>query len=388
MEGAGILVLGLEAQHVILLLAAGTRGDVQPYIALAKGLQAAGQHPLLVTHPEFHTLAAAHGVDCAPLLGNPSELMTHSGGQSALTFDGNWLRSLQASLAYLRLARPVYKRMLESAWQACQSRPVRAVLFGLPAPWGLYLAEALGVPAVGAFLQPVTRTSAYPSPLLPSIFSAGSIYNHLTYRFVEQAVWLPWRRLTNHWRKHTLGLLPAFPGGPLAAMQTNGTPVLYAYSQHVSKRPSNWPENHHVTGYWFLDDPDRYQPPKDLLQFLENGPPPVYIGFGSPGVRDLQRVINITFSALRSSGKRAVLGLSPSALGGVSLPEDFFAAGVASHAWLLPRMAGMLHHGGAGTTAAGLRAGLPSLVIPMAVDQFFWAQRVVALGQGMCRFRG
>ena len=373
---------------MIVLLAAGTRGDVQPYVALAKGLIAAGMPALLVTHPEFTGMAASHGVPTAPLEGNPSEWMTRAGGQSALTYDGSWLRSARASLAYLKAARPMLQRMLASAWEACRAARPSAVLFGLPAPWGIYLARALGVRAVGAFLQPVSRTPAFPSALLPSTFSAGAIYNRLTHRLVELAIWLPWRSLTNRWLVNSLGLPPAGLGGPLAALQSGRIPVLYGYSAHVAPPPSGWPASHRVTGYWFLRQPDGYTPPPALLNFLKDGPPPLYIGFGSPGARDLHSLLEIVLQALSQAGLRAVLGLPPAALdeftGYKSVPQPTFVypAGDVPHSWLLPRMAGILHHGGAGTTAAGLQAGLPALVTPMAVDQFFWAQRIAALGAG------
>jgi sterol 3beta-glucosyltransferase len=170
--------------------------------------------------------------------------------------------------------------------------------------------------------------------------------------------------------------------GPFGAMDRAGVPLLYGFSPHVVPRPADWPPNHHVTGYWFLDPDDGWQPPADLAAFLAAGPPPVYIGFGSMANRDPAEAAQIMLDALAQSGQRGVIasgwgGLTPS-----DLPDRVHMLSSIPHSWLFPRMAAVVHHGGAGTTAAGLRAGVPSIIVPFFGDQPFWGRRVAELGVG------
>ena len=234
----------------IHLLASGTWGDVQPYLALGLGLQAAGFRPVVATHAAFRPAVERWGLEYAPLADNPSDLMTAPGGQSALTYDGSWLRSARLTLDYMRRARPLYTRLLESAWYACQGAD--ALVAGLAACWAPHIAEALGVPCIWAFLQPFSRTRCFPSALLPTRFSLGKAYNWLTYPLVEQAMWQPWRGVTDRLRRTLLGLGRAPLLGPLPAVYHSGEALLYGYSAHVAPPPPDWPAHHHLTGYWFL----------------------------------------------------------------------------------------------------------------------------------------
>lgn len=362
----------------IIILASGTRGDVQPYVALGLGLQSAGYKVSIATHEPFRSLVESRGLPFLPVDGNPSDLMAAPGGESALTFDGSWLRSLRDNLNFLHAARPVYVRMLESAWQACQGTD--AVVIGLATTWGAHIAEALGVPCLWCFLQPFSRTRRYLSALLPVRLSLGGVYNGLSHRLVEQAMWLPWRSQVNRWRSSTLHLPPLSLASPYSHLYTTPVPVLYAFSRNVAPPVSDWPPWHRITGYWFLDELPGWSPPPELARFIETGAPPVYIGFGSPGTPQPLRKLEIIRQALEMTGLRAVLAFPPELLAGNSPPSAIFPAAGIPHAWLFPRMSAVVHHGGAGTTAAGLRAGLPAIITPLAVDQFFWAERLSVLG--------
>ena len=363
----------------IVLLASGTRGDVQPYLALGLGLQVAGYRAVVATHPGFRSAVEGWGLDFAALDGNPSELMTQAGGQPALTYDGNWLRSARSTLSYVRHARPLYSRMLESAWQACQGAD--ALVVGLATTWGVHIAQALCVPCLWAFLQPFGRTHLHPSALLPGRLSLGGTYNWLTYLLVEQAMWQPWRAVTNRWRK-TLQLGSSPLTGPLPGEYRQGATFLYGYSPLVASPPPDWPVHHYVTGYWFTPDLSAWSPPVELERFIESGAPPVYIGFGSPGTPRPREILQVVLRALLETGLRAVLSFPGQFLAGLSLPASIYPLQEVSHSWLFPRMAAIVHHGGAGTTGAGLRAGLPAVISPLAVDQFFWGERLSALGVG------
>jgi sterol 3beta-glucosyltransferase len=158
--------------------------------------------------------------------------------------------------------------------------------------------------------------------------------------------------------------------------------TLMGYSPHVVPHPADWPAHFHTTGYWFLDEEERWQPPAGLVDFLAAGEPPVSIGFGSMTGRDPRRLTEIVAGAVAQSGLRAVLLSGWAGLGELALPDTIYCLPGAPHSWLFPRVAAVVHHGGAGTTAAGLRAGVPSLIIPHFADQPFWGRRVHALGAG------
>jgi sterol 3beta-glucosyltransferase len=159
-------------------------------------------------------------------------------------------------------------------------------------------------------------------------------------------------------------------------------PVLYGYSQHVLPRPHDWAARYEVTGYWLLDAAGGWEPPAELVQFLEAGPPPVYIGFGSMGSKDPAAAGRLAIEALARSGQRGILAAGWGGMQATELPATVHLISSVPHSWLFPRMAAVVHHGGAGTTAAGLRAGVPSVLVPFMGDQPFWGRRVATLGVG------
>jgi sterol 3beta-glucosyltransferase len=169
---------------------------------------------------------------------------------------------------------------------------------------------------------------------------------------------------------------------PYTQLYGQAVPMLYGYSPVVVPKPSDWNEHVHVTGYWFLDHASDWQPPADLVDFLGSGPPLIYIGFGSLLSRGSEKASRIVLDALKQSGQRGVMATGWGGLSQSDLPDEVFSVESVPHDWLFPRMAAVVHHGGAGTTGAGLRAGVPSIVIPFSKDQPFWARRVKALGAG------
>lgn len=363
--------------QTVVFLASGTRGDVQPVVALGLGLRAAGLRAVIATHREFRPLVEGAGLPFALLDGNPSAWMTRAGGQSALTYDGDLIRSVRASLDYLRAVRPLYTRLLASAQTAV--RGADALVAGLATTWGLHLAEALGVPCLWAFLQPVARTRFFPSALLPFRASLGAAYNALTHRLVEQAMWQPWRSLLNAWRRQ-LGLRPAPFWGLAGRLNDPASAVMVGVSPSVLPRPTDWPAGHAVTGYWFRDDEPGWSPPAALARFVEAGRV-VSVGFGSPGTLPARRMLERVARALELADLRAVVA-APAEMGEGPRAERVFPVKSVPHHWLFPRVAAAVHHGGAGTTAYSLRAGAPTVILPQAIDQFFWGERVAALGAG------
>jgi UDP:flavonoid glycosyltransferase YjiC (YdhE family) len=169
----------------------------------------------------------------------------------------------------------------------------------------------------------------------------------------------------------------------MAHGRTAGTPWLCGFSTHVLPKPADWDEHQHVTGYWFLDEQPGWQPPEELKRFLDSGPPPVYIGFGSMAHEDPERQTHLALRALELSGQRGVLLTGWGGLTRQAMPSNVLVVEDVPHAWLFPRMAAVVHHGGAGTTAEGLRAGVPNIITAFAPnDQPAWADRVVKLGVG------
>lgn len=364
--------------HTVTILTSGTHGDIVPYIVLAHELHRAGYHAQIATHPVFAPLIRACGVPFVPVDHDPHSVLAQHPG--ALTFDGNAVRSAAATARYLRAMQPVFGAMLRDAWRACQGSDVLIVT--LATAWGQAIAERLGIPHAWALLQPWSRTAAFPTVFQPWRRSLGAAGNRATHRVVEHLVWQGWRGAVNRWRRDTLALPPLGASGPFADVYRDGTPIVYGFSAHVVPRPKDWPPSHVVTGYWVDQAPPRWQPPADLERFLAAGPPPVAVGWGSMsqghGVGLLPHVLH----ALQQAGQRAVLVGDRSMWTNVRLPHNVFAIDAVPHSWLFERVAVAIHHGGAGTTAASLRAGVPTVVVPFGVDQFFWGERVHTLGAG------
>jgi sterol 3beta-glucosyltransferase len=208
----------------------------------------------------------------------------------------------------------------------------------------------------------------------------------LTHVLAEQFLQGLTGRFFNQWRRERFHL-PAIPLGKWPYSQLHGQPLpmLYSFSPTVVPKPPDWGEHVHITGYWFLDPAPDWQPPARLVNFIESGPPPVYVGFGSMAHRNPQQTTQLVREALERSGQRGVFVAGWGGLAGDNLPHrsaDLFTLDSISHAWLFPRVAAVVHHGGSGTTGAGLRAGVPSVLVPHAGDQPLWARRVTELGVG------
>jgi sterol 3beta-glucosyltransferase len=244
-----------------------------------------------------------------------------------------------------------------------------------------HIAEKLGIPQVLALPLPTTPTRDYPYPFFAGMHLGGK-FNRFTYRLMALASAM-WAGTTNDFRVKTLGLPPLSrladllkgPDGKLI-------PVLYPYSSHLVPVPKDFPAHVHVTGYWFLDQAQNWSPPADLVRFLEAGAAPVYVGFGSMGGSQPEKRARIVLAALAKAGQRGILARGWGGLQAADLPQDMIMIDAAPHDWLFPRMAVVVHHGGAGTTAAGLRAGKPSIICPFLGDQPFWGWAVHKAGVG------
>ena len=354
----------------ILILTVGSRGDVHPYVALGVGLQAAGHTVTLATLAAFASVAAEHGLSFQPLHGEFLELLQTAEGKAAIVGKGN-------PLALLRQVTPMLRRMLDDALAA--STGAELVIYHPKALGGYSIAEKLGIPGVLALPLPLySPTAAFPSPIIP-VASLGPILNRLSHSAIVKLTSASVRGVVNRWRKEALGLPPARD-----ELRLHGRPVLrlYGYSPAVLPTPADWGSFSMATGYWFLDRPRSWEPPASLRAFLSAGLPPVYVGFGSMPTQDAASTTRMVLEALERAGQRGVLATGWGGLTAAALPPSVYMLAEAPHDWLFPQMAAVVHHGGAGTTAAGLRAGVPTVICPFFGDQPFWGRRVAKLGVG------
>jgi UDP:flavonoid glycosyltransferase YjiC (YdhE family) len=217
----------------------------------------------------------------------------------------------------------------------------------------------------------------------PAWLPFKGVFNYFSAKLSNQLFFNLMSPLVNACRKETLDLRPvkAREYWPLDSAQ-GSAPFIYGYSPAVIPKPPDWGDNQHIIGYWFLDAAQDYQPETDLLKFLAEGPPPVSIGFGSMVEHEQKAIDTLVIDALRASGQRGILMGGWSELGSGNLPDFIFRVEAVPHDWLFPCLAATVHHGGAGTTAAALRAGVPSVVVPSFGDQFYWGWRVQELGAG------
>lgn len=362
----------------IVILATGSRGDVEPYVALGKGLVNAGHTVRLVSHTTYAELINSQGVEFWPVDVDVQGI-AQSTDMQALLAGGNFLKVMSLMA---KEAEANGHLLAKVGLSACQG--MNMLLAGMG---GMYvavaLAEKLDIPVVQAYYAPFSPTRQFPSFLIPQMpFKLGGSFNRLSFHLARQVMWQGFRRADTLSRRQELDLRPAPFWGPYNGKYTQHTPTLYAFSPSVIPQPPDWGEDTHITGYWFLEQDGDWQPPPALEDFLQAGPPPVFVGFGSMASSKPEQTARIVLDALANTGQRGIL---LSGWGGMrvdDLPDSVFLLDSAPFAWLFPRMAAIVHHGGAGTTAAGLRAGVPSLVTPFFADQPFWGSRVADLGVG------
>ncbi|HIC80237.1 MAG TPA: glycosyltransferase, partial [Kiloniellaceae bacterium] len=364
----------------ILILTLGSRGDVQPYAALGGALKARGHDVTLATGQGFEGMIEAQGLVAAPLTDDVRRMIQTPEMQKAL-------RTFSGKVQAWRASKGMFRRQLDEMWAI--ARQVQPDLIAYHHPKGLAaqsIAEALGIIAIPTALIPAyIPTSAFPSPGLP-LGDLGHFGNRMSHRAV---VGLMSRLLAGQigaWRRNSLGLTTRPPRDLFAGHHPERRPVLrlHGFSRHLVPLPADWGAAEEITGYWFSDPPADWQPPEDLARFLETGPPPVYVGFGSMPAEDAEHLTRTVLEALKMAGRRAVLATGWGGLA-AGIADDLTAAEVhvletAPHAWLFPRCSAVVHHGGAGTTHEGLRWGRPSILCPVFGDQPFWGRRVLQAG--------
>ncbi len=360
----------------ITIFAAGSRGDIQPCVALGCGLQQAGYRVRLAAPQEFAAFVQAHGVEFWPLRGDVQQAMASDTGRQFLETGGaNPIRAMRAMRA---LITPVALQMAEDAAAACHDAGAILCL-GVLAAFGATIAQVRELPLLLLEPTPLLPTRAFPAPGWPIQRNLGGWLNRFSGAAMLRALWYWYAPGVNAFRARW-----GLPGASAAsfAHTLRTTPLIAAYSPTLIPPPQDWPEQAHITGYLFLEERTAWQPPPDLLAFLEAGAPPVSIGFGSMAGREPAQLARLAIEALAASGQRGLLLTGWGGLHAEATPDTVYVLESAPHSWLFPRMAAVVHHGGAGTTAEGLRAGTPAVIVPFAFDQFFWGARIQALGVG------
>ncbi len=357
----------------ITIVGIGSRGDVQPYIGLGEGLAAAGHDIRIAAQEEFRPVVESRGLSFSPIDYDPAVLLGSEEGVS-------WLESGRNPIAFMaRLVEalgPLSLKVAEGVLAATDGTDaVIASVLGVSA---YHVAEARGIPYIGAFLQPIHPTRAFPAfPLLRDLGPWGNVASA---RLGAVALELPFRRGLNAFRRDVLGLPPRRDVDFVGSLMRERVPVLYGFSPNLVPRPADWPPEARLCGYWTLRVRRDWEPDPKLAAFLEDGPPPVFVGFGSMRPRDPRRTSAIVVDALRRAGRRGIVAAGWAGLEADG--EDLHVVGEVPHDWLFPRCAAVVHHGGAGTTATAVRAGVPSFAVPFFADQFFWAARTAREGVG------
>lgn len=356
----------------IAIATLGTQGDVQPFVALALELERRGHDVVLGTNSDFEELVTRYGLAFHNLeieiqsfiAQSPVEKIVSRG--ALLNIPGIFVQGQR-----------MVDRATQRAWEMAQGADV--LIINMNTTFGIDIAEALDIPVLAAAPQPLNTTSEFPLCAYSGPTLGGSL-NRMSYSFmtVQQAYYNISR---NRQRQRVMGLGRLSSRGFFRDADGSYVPTLYCYSSVVAPRPKDWPETSVVTGYWRLEDRTGWQPSPEFRAFLEAGPPPVYIGFGSMPY-GTERNTELLAEGVARWGGRAVVSRGWGGIDTSRLPPAFFALDGAPHDRLFPLVQAAVHHGGAGTTAAGLYAGKPSFIVPQTVDQPFWGKRVRELGAG------
>lgn len=361
----------------ITILAAGSRGDIQPYFALGVGLQAAGHRVRFAAFRNFAPLVEPYGLEFAPVDADFQAIMGGADGQGLVASGGNFL---QLARGIGRTVRPILTQIGDDFWRACQGTDL--IVSGLNGVgfFGYEFGDQLGVPCVNASVVPLIATREFANLMWPWHWRLGGAYNLLTHRLTALAGWQLFGTAINQWRQTALNLPPISTRE--AEKRSAQLPMLLGISPQVLPRPRDWPAHFHLTGYWFLPRPIDFVPPADLVRFLAAGDPPVCFSFGSMTDRNSAELAHAVLEALKRTGQRGIIVTAWGGWQSIEESDRVFVIDTVPFDWLWPQCAAVVHHGGSGATSAGLRAGVPSLAVAFMADQPFWGRRIYELGCG------
>ncbi|KAL5373105.1 hypothetical protein DPSP01_012965 [Paraphaeosphaeria sporulosa] len=374
----------------IVIQVVGSRGDVQPFVALGQELQSYGHRVRIATHDCFASFVGGSNLEFFPIGGDPHDLMAYMVKNPGLIPSMSSLRE-----GDVQRKRAMVEQMLSGCWKSCiepaagESRPfvADAIIANPPSFAHIHCAQALGIPLHLMFTMPWTSTRHFPHPLANlngAKLDAGAM-NYVSYTIVEWMTWQGLGDVVNSFRSSIdLERINTTVGPNLAEMLQ--IPFTYCWSPALVPKPADWPGHIDVCGFFFREPP-QYSPPADIHRFLQSGPRPIYIGFGSIVLKDPSAMTRLILAAVRMSGTRAIISKGWSKLGSDLNPAEIDTANIlfiddCPHEWLFQHVSVVVHHGGAGTTACGLRTACPTIIVPFFGDQSFWGSMVAAAGAG------
>ncbi|KAF7898331.1 hypothetical protein EAF00_004777 [Botryotinia globosa] len=370
----------------IVIQIVGSRGDVQPFIALGQELKASGHRIRIATHANFKDFVESSKLEFFPIGGDPAGLMAYMVKNPSIIPNFDTLRSGDIG----RKRKMIYT-MLNGCWESCiMPDPTTgipfvadAIIANPPSFAHIHCAQALSIPLHLMFTMPWSPTRAFPHPLanIQNGDADPRTANYLSYGLVDMMTWQGLSDVINLWRKKALNLeaVPAMAGMGLA--EALKIPFTYCWSPALIPKPMDWPSYIDVCGFFFREETP-YTPDRELAEFLKSGPMPIYIGFGSIVMEDAAKMTEIILEATRACGVRAIVSKGWSKLGTNRSDPNVLFVGDCPHEWLFKNVSLVIHHGGAGTTACGLLNGRPTSIIPFFGDQPFWANMVAAAGAG------
>ncbi|KAJ5153739.1 uncharacterized protein N7500_009178 [Penicillium coprophilum] len=390
----------------IVIQVIGSRGDIQPFIALGKELKAYGHRVRLATHLNFREWVLEAGLEFFNIGGDPEELMAFMVQNPSLLPAFSTIRS-----GAIQKRRREMKEIIYGCWRSCietgdgtelhqikedlwsetvdyRRRPFVAdtIIANPPSLGHIHCAQRLGIPLHMMFTMPWSATQAFPHPLavLHPQDCKPTVANLISYTVVDIMIWEGLGDLVNSWRKRCLALDPLDSITAPSLPQRLGVPFSYLWSPALLPKPRDWDDHIDICGFSVLPTKSDYTPPKEIVDFLNAGPTPLYVGFGSIVVENQIKLTQVVFNAIENAGQRAIVSKGWGNLGvdEVDVPDNILIVGSVPHDWLFQHVSCVIHHGGAGTTAAGLALGRPTIIVPFFGDQQFWGSIVAAAGAG------
>ena len=381
----------------IVIMVIGSRGDIQPFLKIGKILREEHGHRVrIASHPTFRDFVSSHELEFFSVGGDPSELMAFMVKNPGLIPNMQTVREGEISKRRASMAE-----MFEGFWRACinttddetddeslnlqdEKEPfiADAIIANPPSMAHVHIAEKLGIPLHMMFTFPYSPTTQFPHPLANIKMRKSNVdenyVNFMSYSLVELLTWQGLGDIVNKFRENTLKLEPVSSLWAPGALYRMKVPYTYLWSPSLVPKPRDWGPEIDVGGFVFLDLASKFEPSKELSDFLDAGEPPVYIGFGSIVVDDPDKFTDMIFMAAEMAGVRALVNKGWGGFGrdNANTPENIFMLGNTPHDWLFPRVKAVVHHGGAGTTAIGLKCAKPTMIVPFFGDQPFWGAMV------------
>ena len=361
----------------ICILCIGSHGDIRPYVALGIGLKNRGYDVTIASHPQAESHCKNWNLNFARVDGDLATLMPEQNTADLVHKSSNKVATF---LNIIRAFKSVLSVQLSDSLAAVTGADV--LIYSPAAFAGPHLAEYLNIPSFQMILQPDAKTAQHPSCLFSSQPRLGGVGYLMGYFLAAQLLWQPVRKQINRWRKDKLQLRKMHFLGPAHDASSKTTPCLIAFSPTLVPRPDDWAAHVYMTNFCRIAEGTTWEPPQKLLDFLAAGEPPIYVGFGSLTPATPKAAVEKIISVLQRTKQRAIVMANLPGIEQLAISPNIFLLDYAPHDWLISRMRAVIHHGGVGTTAAGLYAGKPALVMPFMLDQFCWGKKIASLGVG------